>query len=794
MPTRPSGEGEAGVAESRKQELVLEGLCCTSCSDKIEAGVRDLPGVERARLNFLDKTLAIDLSADGDAERVLAEARRVIKDVEPEIVIGEKMLNAPDRKIWLVMGLCCADCAGKIEESIGRISGVTRARVDFDRGELRLELENTKQAPRVLRESRRRARLVVKGVRVRSRELAAGRLRTLKLAALAAGAPLFVLGLANLVPVLTLPFFIAAYVLFGADVLWRALRNILRGRVFDENFLMAVATAGAFAVGAWPEAAAVMLFYKIGMTLEDSAVERSRRSIKAALALRPDAAHRLVRGALETIRPEEASIGDVIRVLPGERVPLDAVVTEGSSYVDASLLSGEAAPVLKRPGDPVYAGTINRNGVLTARVEKTAADSAVARIIDFVEKANLKKAKAEHFIGAFTRVYTPLVVAAAALIALVPLPFAGLATWQTWLYRALVFLVISCPCALVLSIPLTFAAGIGSLARAGILVKGGRYLEALRKTGTVVFDKTGTLTENAFHVAAVKAQAPFTEEEVLSLAGRTEVFSAHPAAIAIRSAWESGGRGDSAAARGSIALYDEKAGLGVTALVDGTPVAVGSARLLELEGVDVSAEAAGDGAVHVAAGGRYAGSIRIAEKVKPNAREAIGELKRLGAGRVAMLSGDLPGRAGAVGAELGIGEVHAPLLPEEKVERFEKLKGEAEPGRTVIAVGDGVNDAPLLARADVGAAMGGLGREAAVEAADVVILDDDLAKLPLAVRLSKKTHRLVIENVALAFGVKALVLVLGALGIATMWEAVFADVGVALLALANALRILRRKK
>ncbi|MBN2352727.1 MAG: heavy metal translocating P-type ATPase [Spirochaetales bacterium] len=786
------------MAESRKQELVLEGLCCTSCSDKIEAGVGGLPGVERARLNFLDKTLAIDLAADGDAGKVLAEARRVIKDIEPEIVIGEKMLNASDRKIWLVMGLCCADCARTIEESIGRIEGVSRARVDFGRGELRLDLENEKQAPRVLRESKRRARLVVKGARVRSRELAARRMRNLKLAALIAGAPLFVLGLANLVPALTLPFFIASYLLFGADVLWRALRNILKGRVFDENFLMTVATAGAFAVGAWPEAAAVMLFYKIGITLEDSAVERSRRSIKAALALRPDSAHRLVRGELETIRPEEAAIDDAIRVLPGERVPLDAVVIEGSSYVDSSLLSGEAAPVLKRPGDLLYAGTVNRNGVLTARVEKTAADSAVARIIDFVEKANLKKAKTEHFIGAFTRVYTPLVVAAAALIAFVPLPFTGLASWQTWLYRALVFLVISCPCALVLSIPLTFAAGIGSLARAGVLVKGGRYVEALRTAGTVVFDKTGTLTENAFRVAAVQARAPFTEEEVLSLAGRTEVFSAHPAAIAIRSAWESGGRGDSAAARDSIDLYDEKAGLGVTALVDGTPVAVGSARLLKLEGVELSAESAGDGAagdgvVHVAAGGRYAGSIRITEKVKTNAREAIGELKLLGADRIAMLSGDLPARAGAVGAELGIDEVYAPLLPEEKVDRFERIKAETERGRTVVAVGDGVNDAPLLARADVGAAMGGLGREAAVEAADLVILDDDLAKLPLAVRLSKKTHRLVIENVALAFGVKALVLVLGALGIATMWEAVFADVGVALLALANALRILRKK-
>jgi Cd2+/Zn2+-exporting ATPase len=782
------------MAETRKRELVLDGLCCTTCSARIEAGVKGLEGVEGARINFLDKTLAIDVARDGDAEKILAAARRVITAVDPQIVIGEKMLDRPDRRIWLVMGLCCESCARKIEESIGRIEGVERARVDFGRGEIHLDVADDRQAGRVLRESRRRARLVVKGVRVSARELWAGRLRTLKRAALVAGLPFFVLGLTNLLPVLALPLFIASYLLFGADVLARALRNILKGRVFDENFLMTVATAGAFAVGAYPEAAAVMLFYKIGMTLEDSAVERARRSIRAALAIRPDAAHRLSGGELSAIRPEEAAIDDLIRILPGERVPLDAVVTEGISYVDSSLLSGEAEPVLKRPGDPVYAGTINRNGVLTARVEKTAADSTAARIVDFVEKANLKKSKAEHFIGVFTRVYTPLVVGAAALIALAPLPFAGLGSWQTWLYRALVFLVISCPCALVLSIPLTFGAGIGSLARAGILVKGGRSLEALRKAGTVVFDKTGTLTENSFRVAAVDARPPFTAEQVLSLAGRAEIFSAHPAAIAIRAAWESCGRGDPAAARAAVTLYDEKAGLGVTARLDGLPVAVGSTRLLEEEGVAIPAGGPAGGLVHVAAGGRYAGWIRIEEKVKESARAALDELKGLGAGRIVMLSGDLSERARAVGGTLGVDEVYAPLLPEEKVARFEALKSEAAPGRTVVAVGDGVNDAPLLARADVGAAMGGLGREAAIEAADLVILDDDLARLPLAVRLAKKTHRLVIENVTLAFGVKALVLALGAVGVATMWEAVFADVGVALLALANALRILRRKR
>jgi Cd2+/Zn2+-exporting ATPase len=773
---------------AKKESLVLERLCCTSCSERIEREIRGLDGVAGVNLNFVDKTLVIDIGAGGRTEAVIEAARRVIKDIEPEIIITEKKVDQAARQIWLVMGLCCADCALKIEAAINGIAGVDRARVDFGRKELHLELADAAQAPRVYRESRQRARQVVKGVRFTSGEMASRRLRLAKRIALAAGLPLFALGLSNLWPAMSLPFYIAAYILFGVDVVWRAIRNIPKGKFFDENFLMTVATAGAFAVAAYPEAAAVMLFYKIGMMLEDAAVERSRRSIKSALALRPDTARLLTPTGERFVRPEEAAVGDLVRILPGERVPLDAEVVEGTSYVDSSLVSGEAEPILKATGDELFAGTVNSNGVLTARVTKAAADSMVAKILDFVEKANLKKSQAEHFIGKFTRVYTPLVVGAAALIAFVPLLFVGFAAWQTWLYRALIFLVISCPCALVLSIPLTFAAGIGGLARAGILVKGGRYLEALRRATLVVFDKTGTLTEHSFRVASVLPQPPFTVEELLSITAAAESFSAHPAAVAIRSAAGERGRTSEAS------TYDEIAGLGVKAVVAGRQVLAGNARLMEREGVAFEPAASTDTIVYVAVDGAFAGAIVIEEKVKDNARKAIDDLRRQGVERIAMLSGDREERARTVAIGLGISEIHAPLLPEEKVARFETLKAGLKRGRTVLAVGDGVNDAPLLARADVGAAMGALGREAAIEAADLVILDDDLAKLPLAVRLAKKTHRLVIENVILAFGIKALILILGAAGVATMWEAVFADVGVALLALANALRVLRPLK
>ncbi len=775
----------------KRKELVLEGLSCGDCSLRIENGIAGLPGVTQAAVSFQDKTLSLEIADGADAEKILAASRKIIKDIEPEIIINEKGVDKTSRRIWLVMGLCCADCARRIGESVGAIEGVKRARIDFERGELHIDVADEEQAPRIRREAHRRARRVVKGARVVAGELRETRLRLVKRVAFFAGLPFFALGLSGLIPGAAPFLFAASYLFFGWDVLLRAARNLLRGRIFDENFLMTVATGGAFAVQAFPEAAAVMLFYKIGTLLEESAVERSRHSIKAALALKPESARLARDHGDRVISPDEAKVGDIIRVLPGEKIPLDARVTEGSSYVDSSLITGESEPALKGPGDAVYAGSVNRNGVLLARVEKTVDDSAVSRIIDFVEKANRKKSKAEHFIGAFTKWYTPLVTGAALLLAVLPPLLTG-GDWSVWIYRALIFLVISCPCALVLSIPLTFGAGIGSLARAGILVKGGRFLEVLRRVGTVIFDKTGTLTENRLTVRAVEPAAPFTEAEVLRYAALAESYSAHPAALAIRTAAASA---DSPA---EVSSYEELAGRGVRARADGAAVMAGREEWLAAEGVRIRDAATGQGGagtiVGVAVDGRFAGRIVLAEKIKGNAARAVAGLKALGVRRTVMLSGDSEERARVVGKEIGIDEIHAPLLPEDKVARFDVIKAGTAAGERVLCVGDGVNDAPLLARADVGAAMGGLGRDAAIEAADLVVLDDDLGKLPLAVRLAAKTHRLVIQNIVLAFGVKALVLFLGAFGVATMWEAVFADVGVALLALANALRVMRPLK
>ncbi|HEQ71508.1 MAG TPA: heavy metal translocating P-type ATPase, partial [Spirochaetia bacterium] len=540
-------------------------------------------------------------------------------------------------KVFLMMGLCCDSCSLAIEDSIRRIEGVRAAAVDFGKKELRLELDEKTTVPWVLAESQRRARKIVRGVRVRSEEVNARRLKRLKLSALAVGVPLFGLGLTGLVPAGALSLFAASYLLFGIDVVFRALRNVLRGKVFDEHFLMTVATIGAFAVGAYAEAAAVMLFYKIGVSLEDLAVERSRRSIRSVFALRPEYARRLTAAGTEKVRPEEVAVGEQIVVKPGERVPLDGTVTKGSAYVDTHLVSGEAVPKRKNAGDDVVSGSIVTNSPLTLTVAKKLSDSLVTRIADYVEKAARKKSQAEHYLTVFTRYYTPLVVGAAVLLAFVPPLLIPGQIISDWLYRALIFLVISCPCALVLSVPLSFSAGIGSLARAGILVKGARYVEALRRVDTVVFDKTGTLTEGVFEVVVIAPEPPYAEGELLSLAALAESYSAHPAAVAIRNA-AGLGEGPVERAMESIGAYDEIAGLGVKATVDGRTVLVGNRRLLLQEHVTPPSPEPNEAGttVYVAVDNVYAGRIVIADRIRPSARKAVRELTGLGVERTVM--------------------------------------------------------------------------------------------------------------------------------------------------------------
>ncbi|SDX89277.1 Cd2+/Zn2+-exporting ATPase [Acetomicrobium thermoterrenum DSM 13490] len=578
--------------------------------------------------------------------------------------------------------------------------------------------------------------------------------------------------------------FLAAYAVTGGDVILRAARNISRRQIFDENFLMSVATIGAFCIGQYSEAVAVMLFYKIGMLFQGRAVEKSRKSIAELMNIRPDYANVKRGDVIDRVDPDEVNIGNVIVIKPGEKVPLDCVVMEGSSSLDTSPLTGESMPKAVREGDELLSGSVNLNGLLIARVKKNVSESTASKILDLVENAAAKKSKSENFITKFARCYTPAVVGGAAFIAIVPPLVLGGAVFGDWIYRALVFLVISCPCALVISIPLSFFGGLGAVARKGILVKGSNYLEALADAEVAVFDKTGTLTKGTFKVQEVVSKDIYNNEEILKFAACAESFSNHPISLSIRRAY---GKEIDAAL---ISKVKEIPGQGVTATVEGRFVAAGNAKMMQM--LDISAEDLVDAAtvVHVAVDGEYKGYIVIGDVIKEDAAKAVSELKAQKVKRVVMLTGDAKSVAESVASHLGIDEAYGGLLPADKVQKVEDLMASKSPKGKLIFVGDGINDAPVLARADVGIAMGGLGSDAAIEAADVVIMTDEPSKVPAAIKIAKRTLAIARQNIAIALGVKGAVLGLGALGIATMWAAVFADVGVTLIAVFNAIRVL----
>ena len=589
----------------------------------------------------------------------------------------------------------------------------------------------------------------------------------------------------NNFPLLRLAVFLVPYGVIGWDVLWRAVRNIAHGQVFDENFLMALATVGAFFTGEFPEAVFVMLFYQVGELFQSCAVDKSRKSIAQLMDIRPDYANVERDGQLVQADPEDVAVGDVIVIKPGERVPLDGVVLDGASTLNTSALTGESLPREVDAGSDVISGCVNLTGLLRVQVTKAFEESTVARILDLVENSSSKKARAEHFITKFARIYTPVVVISAALLALL-LPFLIHVTWAESIHRALIFLVISCPCALVISVPLSFFGGIGGASRQGILVKGGNYLEALANTEIVVFDKTGTLTQGVFNVTAIHPDQ-CSEQHLLELAALAESYSDHPISRSIREAW--GAELD----RSRVTGVEERSGKGVQALVDGVPVWVGSGKLMDEIGVTWHPCHKVGTTVHVASQGTYLGHIVISDQVKPDAAQAIRDLKAAGVKKTVMLTGDAAAVGEAVAAELGLDEVHAQLLPADKVDRVEALLKEKSAKGTLAFVGDGINDAPVLSRADVGIAMGALGSDAAIEAADVVLMDDKPSKIAAAIRIARRTRRIVLQNIVFALAVKLLVLLLGALGDATMWEAVFADVGVSVIAILNATRALKSK-
>lgn len=582
----------------------------------------------------------------------------------------------------------------------------------------------------------------------------------------------------------SLAVFLAAYVIIGGDVVKKAVKNIGQGQIFDENFLMTIATAGAFFVGEYAEAVAVMLFYQVGECFQSYAVNRSRKSIADLMDIRPDYANVIRDGTAVEVGPEEVEIGETILIKPGERIPLDGKVVKGTSSLDTMALTGESLPRDVAEGEDVISGCVNLSGVLEVQVSKEFGESTVAKILDLVENAGSKKSEAEHFITKFARYYTPVVVGLATLLALVPPLVAG-GGWADWIYRALSFLVISCPCALVISIPLSFFGGLGGAGRAGILIKGSNYLEALADAEMIVMDKTGTLTKGVFGVRKIVPAEGSTEEEVLETAAYAESFSNHPISKSLVKAY--GKEIDDS----RIKDVEETAGHGICAVLDGQRVLAGNDKLMKSRNVEGKSPEEAGTIVHVAKEQKYLGYIVIADEIKEDAKTAVGGFKAAGMKNIVMLTGDRKKTADSIAGELGITEVYAELLPGDKVEQVEKLLASKSEKGKLVFVGDGINDAPVLARADIGVAMGGLGSDAAIEAADVVIMTDEPSKIVKAMQISKKTLGIVKQNIVFAIGVKVLVLLLAALGAASMWAAVFADVGVAVIAILNAMRAMK---
>lgn len=575
--------------------------------------------------------------------------------------------------------------------------------------------------------------------------------------------------------------YLIPYAVIGWDVLWRAVRNICHGQVFDENFLMTIATIGAFFTGECAEGVAVMLFYQIGELFQGYAVGKSRKSISSLMDIRPDYANIEINGQLIQTDPDEVSIGDIIVVKPGEKIPLDGVVIEGRSTVDTAALTGESLPREAETGSEVISGCINLNGLLKIKVIKEFGESTVSKILDLVENSGSKKAKAENFITKFAKYYTPCVVIGALMLAVIPSLISG--DWANWIHRALIFLVISCPCALVISVPLSFFGGIGGASRCGILVKGGNYLEALSKAEIMVFDKTGTLTKGVFNVTAVHPEK-YSEADLLEFAAMAESYSDHPISRSLKKAY--GKPIDNI----RISMTEELSGRGVRAEIDGKIICAGNSKLMDETGAKWHACHSIGTIVHVAVDGIYAGHIVISDEIKEGSAKAIKQLKAQGISKTIMLTGDSKEVGESIGKQLGIDLVYTQLLPSDKVEKVEQLLDEkTEKGKLVFA-GDGINDAPVLSRADIGVAMGAMGSDAAIEAADIVLMDDNPEKIPLAMGIAKRTLRIVHQNIVFALAVKAVVLALGAMGIANMWAAVFADVGVSVIAILNAMRAL----
>ena len=698
-------------------------------------------------------------------------------------------------KVFILKGLDCPNCSAKIEKEVGELEGITSSTVNLMKQTLTITLDEdmarsiTPVIETIVHTHEPDVEVQEKdGVLSQEGEKDEEDTHR-RILRLSAGAIVYI---AIMILHAMIPFsdtaylagFVAAYFILGYDVLWQALRNITHGQIFDEHFLMSISTIGAFGIGEYPEAVAVMLFYQIGEWFQDMAVDRSRRSISGLMDIRPDVAHIRQDGKEITVAPDTIAIGSTIIVHPGERIPLDGQVTNGSSLLDTRALTGESVPRRVHSGDTALSGCIAKDGVIEIKVSRTFGESTASKIIDLVQNAASRKAPTERFITRFCRYYTPFVVFSALLLGLVPpLFFGGL--WADWLIRSFIFLVISCPCALVISIPLTFFSGIGAASRKGILVKGSNYLEALTQLGTVVFDKTGTLTKGVFRVTAIDSTDNFSKDTVLHLAALAESQSRHPIAQSIRQAWKN------PIDTTTLSDYQELSGLGICVVYRGKEILAGNETLLHQKHITFTPSPAAGTKVYIAYGGSYAGCLHITDEIKEDSRKAIQGLKDAGVSQTVMLTGDAEDIGRTVSQKLGLDTYYAQLLPQDKVDRLEELDAHKQIGKKLAFVGDGINDAPVLARADVGIAMGGLGSDAAIEAADVVLMTDEPSKLVTAIRVARATKGIAWQNIVLALGIKGLLLILGALGMATMWEAVFGDVGVMILAVLNSMRALR---
>lgn len=779
------------MAKGIKKELTLEGLDCANCAAKIEATVNKISGVASAVMNFATKTLTIEAGENGIIDNIVLEVNAVIKKLEPHVVVNEKIISKSARKVLLLMGLGCANCAAKIEKEVKSLPGVKSATVDFASQKLTIEVNSKHELDTIVAEASKIAQQIESELSVVEEEKQAEHKESEgtsknKIVRLGIGAALFFIAL-----IFKLPFWVEfgmyfiSYILVGGEVLLKAGKNVLRGQVFDENFLMSVATIGAFAIKEFPEGVAVMLFYQVGEFFQEIAVNRSRKSIAALMDIRPDFAYLKIGEEDKKVSPEEVAIGDIIIIKPGEKVPLDGKVIEGKSMLDTSALTGESVPREVEAGGEVLSGSINKNGLLTVEVTKEFGESTVSKILDLVQNASSKKAPTENFITKFARYYTPVVVSVAAALAVIPPLVVHGATFSDWINRALVFLVVSCPCALVISIPLGFFGGIGGASKNGILIKGSNYLEALNNVDTVVFDKTGTLTKGIFKVTKVNDLDSTAGLDLLEYAAYAESYSNHPIAISIIKAY--GKEID----KSEISDYDEISGHGIKVTIKGMLVLAGNTKLMVKENISYQDADEIGTVVHMAIDGKYAGYIVISDEVKDDSKNALQALKSIGVKKLVMLTGDNKAVGERIGKDLGLDEVHAELLPDQKVEKLEILDKQKSPKGKLIFVGDGINDAPVLARADVGIAMGGVGSDAAIEAADVVLMTDEPSKLVNAIKIAKGTRNIVWQNIIFAMANKGVVLLLGASGVATIWEAVFADVGVTILAVLNSMRVMK---